>query len=215
MGTKPDWDVLAESLAADALAQGRPTEWFDPLYAAGVAGTVSMPWSRQGPHPLVAGLLDGRRGDGQRAIVVGCGLGADAEYLAGAGYDTVGFDVSPTAIEQARLRQRSSGVEYRTADLFALPPEWLGAFDLVVEVYTVQALPVRLRRQAVRAIASLAADDGTLLVVQRIRSDDDSDRSGPPWPLTRAEIELFSGEGLTVRHLADVDGHWCGQFGRR
>jgi protein-L-isoaspartate O-methyltransferase len=38
---------------------------------------------------------------GKRALVVGCGLGYDAEFLARLGYAVTGFDVAPTAIERA------------------------------------------------------------------------------------------------------------------
>jgi 2-polyprenyl-3-methyl-5-hydroxy-6-metoxy-1,4-benzoquinol methylase len=39
--------------------------------------------------------VDGR---GRRALVVGCGLGQDAEYVAGHGFDAVAFDIAPTAV---------------------------------------------------------------------------------------------------------------------
>jgi 2-polyprenyl-3-methyl-5-hydroxy-6-metoxy-1,4-benzoquinol methylase len=48
---------------------------------------------------------------------VGCGLGADAEYLASLGFDTVGFDISETAIRLARERFPGSAVRYVSADL--------------------------------------------------------------------------------------------------
>jgi SAM-dependent methyltransferase len=99
-----DWDELGDRLAAQSIADGDPIGWFDRLYAAGDAGAVSMPWNRRTPHPLLerwSQTLDGR---GKRAIVVGCGLGADAEHVAGLGYETVGFDISETAIRSARSR---------------------------------------------------------------------------------------------------------------
>ncbi|WP_200961968.1 methyltransferase domain-containing protein, partial [Phycicoccus sp. Soil803] len=40
-------------------------------------------------------------GGGREALVVGCGYGADAEYLASLGYRTTGFDFAPTAIAAA------------------------------------------------------------------------------------------------------------------
>ena len=36
-----DWDVRADELSAEAIADGEPTAWFDRLYAAGDAGEVS------------------------------------------------------------------------------------------------------------------------------------------------------------------------------
>jgi ubiquinone/menaquinone biosynthesis C-methylase UbiE len=73
--------------------------------------------------------------------VVGCGLGDDAEYVAGRGFDTVAFDISASAIRAARRRYPDSAVHYVTADLLDPPGEWERAFDLVVESLTLQALP--------------------------------------------------------------------------
>jgi hypothetical protein len=57
-----DWDDLGDRLAAQSIASGGPTGWFDRLYAAGAAGEVSMPWSRRTPHPGRAGRQSTRRG---------------------------------------------------------------------------------------------------------------------------------------------------------
>lgn len=73
-----------------------------------------------------------------RAVVVGCGLGADAEYLAVLDSETVAFDVSATAVDPSRQGWPASTVRYLAADLIAPPLEWREAFDLVVEVITVQ-----------------------------------------------------------------------------
>jgi SAM-dependent methyltransferase len=63
---------------------------------------------------MLTGWVQARNltGAGGRAIVVGCGLGADAEYLASLGFDTVGFDISQTAIRLARERFPGSAVRY-------------------------------------------------------------------------------------------------------
>ena len=56
---------------------GEATRWFEQLYADAEQGRAVVPWDRQEPHPLFvawaeANLTGGR---GQRAIVVGSGLG--------------------------------------------------------------------------------------------------------------------------------------------
>ena len=121
--------------------------------------------------------MDWRPGAGcaaraKRAAVVGAGLGTDAEYVASLGFDTLGFDVSPTAVRLANERSTQERARYEVGDLFALPDDWLGAFDLVVEIWTVQALPVDVRAQATAAIASLVAPGGRLLAISWARADD-------------------------------------------
>jgi len=168
------------------------TAWFERLYAAAETGDARVPWDRGGPNPFLEQWVLERElhGAGRRALVIGTALGDDAELLAAHGFAVTAFDVAPTAIEAARRRFPGSDVDYRVADLLALPAEWRGAFDLVAECITVQALPVALRSQAIDAIASTVAPGGTLVVVSGIR-EGDGPRDGPPWPLTRAELDLF------------------------
>jgi SAM-dependent methyltransferase len=193
-----DWEREEERLASRSLAAGDPTGWFDQLYAAGATGRVQMPWSRAEPHPLLAGWAHERAvcGTGQRAVVVGCGLGADAEYVSGLGFDTVGFDVSGTAIQVARQRHPGSRVRYVRAGMLDPPEQWWRAFHLVVEIITVQALPNPPRRQAITNISRMVAPDGTLLVIAAVHDDHVPHSALPPWPLRRDEIEAFATDGL-------------------
>jgi ubiquinone/menaquinone biosynthesis C-methylase UbiE len=141
---------------------------------------------------------------------VGCGLGDDAEHVASLGFRTVAFDIAPTAIRGARRRFPGSPVEYVVADLLALPAEWRGGFDLVVEHITVQALPDPPRAAAIAAVSSLVASGGTLLVVSGARADDEP-ADGPPWPLTRGEIEAFATgdvEAVEIEDLRDQPWPW-------
>jgi pimeloyl-ACP methyl ester carboxylesterase/SAM-dependent methyltransferase len=219
--TSGGWDVEADRLAARSLAHGDPTGWFDRLYAAGVAGEVPMPWSREEPHALLVPWAQerGLRGAGQRAVVVGCGLGADAEFVAGLGYDTVAFDISETALAEARRRYPDSRVRYTVGDLLDLPGEWEHAFDLVVDINTVQALPEPPRRTAITQVGRLVAPGGTLIVIAFRQAQPEAGVSGPPWPLTRDEIDLFTVAGLrpvSLDELVDVQGkpRWRAVFER-
>ncbi len=205
--TSGGWDEQADRLAATSLAAGDPTGWFERLYSSAVAGEVPMPWDRTAPHPMLADWAGARglTGAGQRAVVVGCGLGADAEYLAGLGFDTVGFDLSATAIRQAGERHPGSAVTYRQADLLDLPAEWTGAFDLVVEIFTVQALPASIRGAAIASVPTLVAPGGTLVVVAFADPEGAGTGDGPPWPLTRADVDAFAAGDLAPVQVEVVD----------
>jgi pimeloyl-ACP methyl ester carboxylesterase/SAM-dependent methyltransferase len=221
--TSGGWDEQGDRLAAHALAAGDPTGWFERLYSAGAADEVPMPWDRRQPHWTLVQWADARQlnGVGRRAVVVGCGLGADAAYLANRGFGTVAFDLSETAVRTARRRFPDSSAAYVQADLLHLPQEWISAFDLVVEIYTVQALPVELRAQATRNVGRLAAPGGTLLVVAAIQDDADPRPEGPPWPLTRAEVEDFATDDLVIDRVQDIsdprqptEPRWRAEFHR-
>lgn len=162
--------------------------------------------------------VDGR---GRRALVIGCGLGQDAEYVAGLGFDAVAFDIAPTAIRVARDRFRWSPVDYLVADLLAPPAEWHQAFDLVVESRTVQALPEPQRAMAIANVGPMVRPEGTLIVLARVGDTSTPADQGPPWPLTRREIESFGRGGLTpvrIEDLPDPDDpsvrRWRAEFHR-
>ena len=195
-----DPDARTRELAS----AGEPTAWFEELYAEAADGLATVPWDREAPSQLVQEWIVEHPADGpsRSAIVVGCGYGRDAELIARHGYRTTGFDISPTAIGEARQRHAGSPVDYRVADLLALPDEWRGGFDLVVESMNVQALPVDLRPAATAGVRSLVAPGGTLFVVAVAR-DDGEEVEGPPWPLDHTEIESF-GTGLAVRSLERI-----------
>jgi SAM-dependent methyltransferase len=203
-----DPDEETRRLAAASLADDEPTGWFERLYVAADEGEAIVPWDRGAPHPLFVEWAAARRleGHGQRALVVGAGFGEDAEYLARLGFATVAFDISATAVRAARERFPASTVEYVTADLLAAPAEWRAAFDLVVEIFTVQALPDALRTRATEAVAGLVAPGGTLIVITAARDEDDGPMQGPPWPLTRRELEAFGSTGLRAVRIEDL-GH--------
>jgi SAM-dependent methyltransferase len=183
-------------LAADALGAGDPTGWFEPLYAANEAAGTEPPWNHDAPRPLLESWARERGlrgGPGERAVVVGAGLGADAEYVASLGFDTLGFDISETAVRLAGERSTQANARYEVGDLLDLPPAWLGAFDLVVESFTVQALPDPPRADAIAAISRLVAPGGTLLAIAYALPDGDPPApDGPPWRLRRAEMEAFA-----------------------
>jgi hypothetical protein len=60
----------------------------------------------------------------------------------------------------------------------------------VLEAYTLQVLPSELRQQAIPKIAACVAPGGTLLLIARGRDLHESPGDSP-WPLTRAELEVF------------------------
>jgi SAM-dependent methyltransferase len=204
-----DPDAHTRALAA---AGDSPTGWFEELYREAQRGDAVVPWDRGTPHDLLVDWARNRDGGG-RALVVGCGLGRDSEFLASLHYDTVAFDVSPTAVESTKSRYPATEVDYLAADLFDPPAEWRYAFDLVVESMTVQALPVRLHTLASARVASFVAPGGTLLVIAAAR-DGDAIPEGPPWPLTRTEVESFATDGLTPHDIARDGARWRAEFHR-
>lgn len=202
--TGPDPDEYSRRLAARSLAGDDPTGWFERLYADAEDGETTVPWDRGAPHHLLVDWAGALGGEGRRALVVGCGLGEDSEYVAALGFDTTAFDISETAVRVVRRRFPDSNVRYVAADLLDSPGGWRHAFDLVVESLTVQSLPVELRSAAIAAVGELVGPGGTLLVIAAVQGEAGGPVDGPPWPLTRGEIEAFAASGLDAVRIEDI-----------
>ena len=183
---------------------------FEAMYAGAEAGGAEPPWDYGAPRPQLVEWAEARNlaGGGRKALVVGCGYGADAEFLVSLGFRTTGFDFAPTAIAGARRRHPASEVNYLVADVLDLSLEWQRNFDLVVESLTVQSMLPEQHSVAARNIAALVAPGGTLLVLATAR-EERSEVNGPPWPLARAEVEQFASGGLILDRLERIEnGAW-------
>jgi SAM-dependent methyltransferase len=155
-----------------------------------------VPSEKADPH--LVDWLDGWEppaGSGHKALVVGCGPGHDAEFLVGQGFTVTAFDIAPAAIDAAKRAIPGTKVTYAVADLLDLPAAWAGAFDLVVEAYTVQSLYGQHRARALDALHLPVAAGGTLLVIASASNEMNPvrDPAQPPWALTRREINQAGG----------------------
>ena len=121
----------ARELARDAIARGDATGWFEQLYVESERDGLAISWVDLAPNPYLVEWLERKptppRG---RALVVGCGYGDDAEFLAGRGLEVTAFDIAPSAVARCRSRFPGSRVRYLAADALRPPADWVAAFDL-------------------------------------------------------------------------------------
>jgi SAM-dependent methyltransferase len=194
----------AKELAEEFLKRGDDKGWFEAFYAEAEGDTARIPWANLVPNPELVSWLDANavQGAGQRALVVGCGLGDDAELLAERGFDVTAFDISNEAIEWCKRRYPDSKVEYVAADLFELPAEWREVFHFVFEANTLQVLPSELRPAAIIALVNCVTQGGSLLVIARGREPHE-DPGSMPWPLTKDDLDLFTESGLQLVSFED------------
>ena len=193
-----------QQLAAEFFARDDTTGWFEVLYAEAGQDYGTVPWVELGPNPHLTDWVAQQAlvGQGRTALTIGCGYGDDAEFLASLGFQVVAFDISPTAIAACQHRFPNSAVSYQVADLLHPPAAWRQGFDFVLEIYTLQALPVKPRRIALANIAQCVAPLGQLLVIARGR---DAAEPAPtlPYPLTREELAEFEQLGLRCETFED------------
>ncbi len=186
------------ALANAALAKGDSIGWFDELYTAASGDASVIPWADEKPNRYLVEWLDKNNihGDGKHAIVIGCGLGDDAEELARRGFEVTAFDISESAIEWAKHRFPDTKVKYLAQDLFTYPKEWHNAFDFIFEAYTIQALPRSRRSEVIKQISALLKPNGSLYIVCRALHDKIS-ADAFPWALTKVELNQFKDCGLS------------------
>ena len=187
----------ARELATEFHRRGDPTGWFEALYREAEEGKSPVPWADHRVNPYLASfwIAHPQQTTGKSALVIGCGLGDDAEQLAAWGFRTTAFDISETAIRSIQEKFPNSAVAYHTADLLNPPASWRGQFDFIFEANTLQVLPASLRPPAIKNIAVFLRPGGLVLVVARGRTPCEP-QGEMPWPLTRSEISSFTSHGL-------------------
>jgi SAM-dependent methyltransferase len=207
-------------IASEHYKRGDVTGWFEALYAEAAGDNEVIPWADLEPNAYFRKWAESTdlKGDGRTALVVGCGLGDDARYLCDLGFKVTAFDISPTAIEWAKRLHADTDIVFEVMDLFEPFRGWTqtqavslrsGGFDFVLEVYTIQPLPIDMRPRVIDAIAAFVAPGGKLVVVTRGR-EDDQQPDELPWPVSRRDLSRFEQNGLTesdfVTMPADEEG---------
>ena len=128
------------------------------------------PWERYGTAAAVsvARLLDREENERPRplgrALDLGCGRGQYTPELARRGWQTVGIDQVPAAIEGAR-RKSTNGATYVVGDVTDLPAADLGTFDFFLDVGCFQGLNAEQRDAEGRGVTTLANPGASLLML--------------------------------------------------
>ena len=189
---------------------GEPT--FEEIYARAGEDLAAVPWASLAPMPALVDWLDRQPAPREpwpaRALIVACGLGDDAEEVSRRGYRVTAFDLVPAAIAHCHERFPDSAVDYQVADVFQLPGTWQREFGLVVEIRTLQSLPLGQRAEAAADIAATVAPGGRVFVHGLFR-DDGEPAGSRPWPLSPGDLAAFTRAGLaeTERCIEALNPH--------
>lgn len=196
-----------KEIAASFLEKGDATGWFDALYREAEGDNGRIPWADLEPNRYFVEFAKktNLQGNNRKALVVGCGLGDDARFLHDLDFRVTAFDISETAINWARELHAGTDIDFEVADLFAPFRGWLGAFEFVLEIYTIQPLPLDMREKTIDAISSFVADGGKLVVITRGREDDEIPLE-LPWALSRKDLSRFEANGLKQKYFEEMPG---------
>ena len=130
------------------------------------------PWEsyRTAAAASIATLLDREETERSRplgrALDLGCGRGVYTPELAHRGWETVGIDYVPAAIEAAAAKsQGTAGLSYVVGDVTRLPSAGLGTFDFFLDIGCFQGLDAGQRLSQGEGVGALANPGATLLML--------------------------------------------------
>jgi SAM-dependent methyltransferase len=130
---------------------------------------------------------------GENVLDVGCGPGELAAWLAGAGYDVVGIDIAPAAIERAR-REHSAVTGLRFCE--QIPPG--GPFGAVLDRGCLHTIPAKARHDYVRNLVAVARPGASFLLYHTYRD------GGPPAELVAGIRDLLEPSFQFIRAEEDA-----------
>jgi methyl halide transferase len=108
-----------------------------------------------------------------------------------AGFDVIGFDFAPSAIERARTaaKARELNAQFLQRNIFELEAEFLQSFDYVLEHTCFCAIETTLRSQYVQVVKNLLRPSGQLIALFYTHSR----LEGPPFSVEpQAILDGFS-----------------------
>jgi SAM-dependent methyltransferase len=130
------------------------------------------PWERYATAAAssIAVVLDreetGRSRPLGRALDLGCGRGLYTPELARRGWEAVGIDYVPAAIETAQAKSRdAAGLRYVVGDVTHLRSAGLGTFDFFLDIGCFQGLDAEQRLCQGGGVSALANPGATLLLL--------------------------------------------------
>jgi SAM-dependent methyltransferase len=157
-------------------------------------------WDLGQPAPPFVTLLDSPNAPPPGKIaVLGSGRGHDALLFADRGFEVIGFDFAPSAIQAATIAARSrqslaqslaqssaqSSAQFLQRDIFELGNEFANQFDYVLEHTCYCAIKPSQRSDYVQVVQTILRPNGELIGLFWAHSRPD----GPPFGTTADEIK--------------------------
>ena len=194
------------------MAEVRSTEFWEQRYQEGRTG-----WDLGGPTPVFATFLESPDATQLvppgKILVVGCGKGHDVLLFARHGFDALGVDFAPSAVQLGVRAAQQAGVSdkarFEQADIFDLPARYPAHFDYILERAGYCAIDPRDRQRYVETAAALLKPGGRILAQFFLGPQTRPGR--PPFATTVDELKTsfaphFEIERLDTPHQGELPG---------
>jgi SAM-dependent methyltransferase len=179
-----------------------PHPSWNESYASG-----QLPWDTGQPEPLLFEFVASSGVKPSPTLEIGAGTGTNAIWMAERGFDVLGVDVSPLAVESARAKMegRSLPCRFEALDFLAATPPG-GPFQFVFDrgCFHVFDEPDERQRFAARVAAALAPGG---LWLSLIGSTEGSPREVGPPRRSAVEVILAIEPALEVVELRSAEFH--------
>lgn len=142
-------------------------------------------WELGAATPVLPSVLPQLKLSRAKVLVLGCGSGHDAAFLAKAGHVVTAIDFSPAAIKRAKEQYGNvENLTFLEQSAFDLPEAWNGQYDLIFEHTFYCAIDPERRNELVKTWRRLLAPGGHLLGVFFVHEK----RQGPPFGGSEWEV---------------------------
>jgi SAM-dependent methyltransferase len=182
-----------------------PHPSWNESYASG-----ELPWDTGQPEPLLVEFVSSGGVAPATALEVGAGTGTNAIWLAERGFDVLGVDISPLAVEKAyaKIAERTFACRFAACDFLAAPPPG-GPFQFVFDrgCFHVFDEPAERKRFAANVAAELAPGG---LWLSLIGSTEGPPREFGPPRRSASEIAIAIEPALEIVDLRSSEFHGIG-----
>jgi SAM-dependent methyltransferase len=171
-------------MSSPDLPNVRAPDFWEQRYQEGRTG-----WDQGGPTPEFVAYLEGPHAPPGKLLVVGCGKGHDVLLFARHGFDALGVDFAPSAVEIGTRAAHEAGLSDRAhfeqADIFDLPVSYPAHFDYILERACYCAIDPVDRARYVETAAALLKPGGRIIAQFFLGPQT---RPGPPFAATVSEL---------------------------
>lgn len=178
----------------------QPPTWWEGLYAT--SDVASLPWYTPTLDPDFERALGLQRFRGSRILDLGTGPATQAMNLARRGFDVIGTDISPSAIQKARTSAKDADlrIDFRVDNILEskLPEAFV---DVIVDRGVFHVLPPEDRSLYVEAVHRILRLKGWLLL--KCFSDKEPGSWGP-YRIAPGELRSYFHRSFEVRSVVET-----------